>query len=281
MLLRGVLLSCSAAQSDVTPGPESVPEWAQQGKFRFTRFDGGPLQVCKTTRSARLKHFNEQQKEVLANLYTKYGDRMADLLAEAHINWVWITWSVGFSEADEAEQRAQCKIITDKLHKRGIKVAAYMCAVSVFWESMFRDHPRSVRWIKFDPEGTPFRYTGGKDALRFIADLSNPDWLACQKRRVGGIINARLDAIFFDDTASPGWNTKEDLESFFRRTAPLHPCREEVQHHSVHQLRPAPGRSAAQSQHRRSSSTKAGASPARGVRTGKRPTCAVCGTCAA
>ena len=148
-----------AAAGDVLkPGPESVPEWAQQGRFRFTRLDGVPLEVRKTMRSDWGKRFNEQQKEVLANLYSKYGDRMADLLAEANINWVWITWSVGLSEAEEAEQRAQCKIITEKLHKRGIRAAAYMCAVSVFWESMFRDHPRAVRWLRFDPEGTPFRY---------------------------------------------------------------------------------------------------------------------------
>ena len=215
LILAISLLAAAAAQSIVTPGPESIPEWARQGKFRFTRFDGGPLEVRKTTRSAWGMHFNEQQKEVLANLYTKYGDRMADLLAEAGINWVWITWSVGFSEAEEAEQREHAKIITEKLHKRGIKVAAYICAVSIFWETMFRDHPRAVRWLKFDPEGTPFRYSGGRDPLRFIADLSNPEWLEYQKRRVGGIIDAGLDSIFFDNTAGGAWNTRPDLEGFF------------------------------------------------------------------
>jgi hypothetical protein len=80
---------------------------------------------------------------------------------------------------------------------------------------MFRDHPRAVRWLKFDPEGTPFRYSGGKDALRFIADVSNPEWLEYQKKRVGGIIDAGLDGIFFDNTASPGWNTREALEGHF------------------------------------------------------------------
>lgn len=205
-----------AAAGDVLkPGPESVPEWAQQGRFRFTRLDGGPLEVRKTMRSEWGKHFNEQQKEVLANLYSKYGDRMADLLAEANINWVWITWSVGLSEAEEAEQRAQCKIITGKLHKRGIRAAAYMCAVSIFWETMFRDHPRAVRWLRFDPEGTPFRYSGGKDALRFIADVSNPEWLEYQKKRVGGIIDAGLDGIFFDNTGCPGWNTRDALDGHF------------------------------------------------------------------
>ena len=62
------------------PGADQIPEWAQQGKFRFTRLDGGPIEVQKTARSAWGKHFNDAEKEVLANLYTKYGDRIIDLL---------------------------------------------------------------------------------------------------------------------------------------------------------------------------------------------------------
>jgi hypothetical protein len=89
MVFLLALAGFAAAGDVLKPGPESVPEWAQQGRFRFTRLDGGPLEVRKTTRSEWGKHFNEQQKEVLANLYSKYGDRMADLLAEANINWVW------------------------------------------------------------------------------------------------------------------------------------------------------------------------------------------------
>jgi hypothetical protein len=209
-----VSASLAAAGGWLRPGPEDVPDWARQGRFRFTRLDGGPLEVRKTTRSAWGKHFNEQQKEVLANLYSKYGDRMVDLLAEAGINWVWITWSVGMSEAEEAGQREQCKIITEKLHKRGIRAAAYMCAVSVFWETMFRDHPRAVRWLSFDREGTPFRYSGGKDALRFIADVTHPEWVKYQTKRVGGIIDAGLDAIAFDNTGTD-WNTREAYAGFF------------------------------------------------------------------
>jgi hypothetical protein len=72
-----------------------------------------------------------------------------------------------------------------------------------------------VRWLRFDPQGAPFRYSGGKDALRFIADVSNPEWLEYQKKRVGGIIDAGLDGIFFDNTSCPGWNTREALEGHF------------------------------------------------------------------
>ena len=198
----------------LTPRAEQIPEWAQQGKFRFARLDGGPIEIQKTSRSAWGMHFNDAEKEVLANLYTKYGDRVVDLLEQARINFVWLTWSVGYSWQDEAEQREQCKRFVTKLHSRGIHAAAYTCAVSMFWESMFRDEPRSVRWIVFDPKGVPYRYSGGRDALRFIADLSNPEWVELQKRRVGAAIDAGFDALFFDNTASAAWSDDAGMDAF-------------------------------------------------------------------
>jgi hypothetical protein len=191
-----------------------VPEWAQQGKFRFTRLDGGPIEILKTARSSWGMHFSAAEKEVLGNLYTRYGDRMADLLAEARINYVWLTWSVGYSWQDEAEQREQVRQFVAKLKRRGIRSAAYVCAVSMFWESMFRDEPRSVRWLTFDKAGVPNRYSGGKDPLRFIADVSNPEWVELQKRRVGAAIDAGFDSLFFDNTAAAGWSSDEQMDGF-------------------------------------------------------------------
>ncbi len=215
-------LSWSAAAQPVsssvlTPGEEQIPAWARQGRFRFTRLDGGPIEILKTSRSAWGMHFNAAEKEVLGNLYTKHADRMVDLLEQARINWVWLTWSVGYSWQDEEEQREQCRRFVDKLRRRGIHTAAYVCAVSMFWESMFRDEPRSVRWITFDPRGLPYRYSGGRDPLRFIADVSNPEWVELQKRRVGAAIDAGFDALFFDNTASVGWSTDERMDAFIAR----------------------------------------------------------------
>jgi hypothetical protein len=51
--------------------------------------------------------------------------------------------------------------------------------------------------------------------LRFIANLDNPGWVEYQKRRVGGIIDDGLDAIFFDNTAAPNWSSNESVTSFF------------------------------------------------------------------
>jgi hypothetical protein len=195
----------------------ALPAWLQPGTVRFARFDGGPIEVQKTRRSAWGKRFSPEEQEVLANLYGKYGDRMVDLLAQANLNFVWVTYSVGFSWEDEAAQRADVREITRKLHARGIKVAAYMCAHSLFWESQFKDVPQSVKWILFDSQGIPYRYSGGRDPLRFIADLDNPGWVEYQERRVGGIIDDGLDAIFFDNTASPDWSSNETVTAFFTK----------------------------------------------------------------
>ncbi len=194
----------------MAPGPGNLPEWVQQGTLHFARLDGGPIEVRKTRRSSWGMHFTDAQTEVLANLYTKYADRTLALLQQAHVNSVWLTWSVGYSWEDEAEQREQCKRMVSRLHQQGMHVAAYLCAVTVFWESMFRDEPRSVRWIRFDDKGVPLRYSGGRDELRFIADVSNPEWLALAKRRVGAAIDAGFDAIFFDNPA-----IADEPEAFF------------------------------------------------------------------
>jgi hypothetical protein len=204
----------SAALPQNQPGPEQIPEWAEQGRFRFARLDGGPIEILKTARSEWGKHFNEKEKEVLANLYTKYADRMIDRLLQAHINWVWITWSAGFSWADEEEQRQQCRRLIDRLHQKKIHVAAYVCATTIFWESMFRDEPRSVRWLSIDPEGLPYRYSGGRDTFRFIADVRNPEWVAYEKQRIGSAIDAGVDGFFIDNTSSPRWNSASAMDNF-------------------------------------------------------------------
>jgi hypothetical protein len=214
MVCAGGACGQQTANGILIPDGSRIPEWAQQGKFRFTRLDGGPIEILKTARSAWGMHFSAAEKDVLGNLYTRYGDRMIDLLDQAQINYVWLTWSVGYSWQDEAEQREQVRQFVAKLRKRGIRSAAYVCAVSMFWESMFRDEPRSVRWLTFDPQGVPFRYSGGKDPLRFIADVSNPEWVELQKRRGGAAIDAGFDSLFFDNTAAAGWASDERMDEF-------------------------------------------------------------------
>jgi len=197
------------------PTEAQLPAWLKQGKLRFARLDGGPIEVQKAIRSSWGEQFTPQAREVLANLYGKYGDHMVELLKQAHVNFVWVTYSVGFSWQDEAAQRAAVREIVRKLHAHGIHAAGYMCAVSIFWQSMFRDVPQSVRWLMFNSQGFPYRYSGGRDKLRFIADVRNPEWIKYQEKRVGGMVDDGLDAIFFDNTGAPEWASDQSVANFF------------------------------------------------------------------
>jgi len=224
--LGGILLvaSVSVVRAQAThPGVESdtaqLQMWLQQGKFRFARFDGGPIEIQKTIRSAWGMRFTPEEQKVLANVYGRYeyGPRMADLLVKAHVNFVWVTYSVGFSWEDESPQRALVREITQILHAHGIKVAAYMDAHSIFWQSMFRDVPQSVRWITFDPNGLPYRYSDGLDALRYMANLDDPGWVKYEEKRISAIIDDGMDAIFFDNTGNPDWSSDESEAAFFTK----------------------------------------------------------------
>ena len=187
--------NATAVESEHPP----LPSWLKSGTVRFARFDGGPLETKKALRSAWAAGFSPQDLDVLTNLYGTHGDRMIDLLVQAKINFVWVTYSVGFSWRDEEAQRVEVREMVKKLHAHGIKAAAYMCATTVFWESLFKDAPQSVKWIMIGSDGVPYRYSDGRDAMRFVADINSPGWVEYQKHRVGAIIEDGFDAIFFDN----------------------------------------------------------------------------------
>lgn len=203
IFLVSVSLEGKAQTSATAPTTEleqaSLPSWLKSGTVRFARFDGGPIETQKALRSAWAATFSPQDLAVLTNLFGTHGDRMIDLLVQAKINFVWVTYSVGFSWKDEEAQRVAAREIVKKLHARGIKAAAYICAISVFWESLFKDDPQSVKWIMIGSDGLPYRYSDGRDALRFVADVSSTGWIEYQKRRVGASIDDGFDAIFFDN----------------------------------------------------------------------------------
>ena len=207
LIILGIAAALTVAASAQTAAKAPIvgsdqpplPSWLKSGTVRFARFDGGAIETQKTLRSEWASQFTPQDREILANLYGQHADRMIDLLVQAKINFVWVTYSVGFSWHDEEAQRVAVRELVKKLHAHGIKAAAYVCTISIFWESMFKDDPQSVRWIMVGSDGIPYRYSDGHDAMRFVADINSPGWVEYQKRRVGAIIDDGLDAIFFDN----------------------------------------------------------------------------------
>lgn len=152
--------------------PESVPEWAKQGNFHFIRIDGGWIESWKAERTWWGREFSEEEKEVLANIYGKYSDPFLTRLMEADFNWIWVTWSNGWSVKEEKENRNLLKKFIERCHENGIRVTAYMSASNMFWESTFRDEPESVTWLLIQ-NGRPVNYGGPDNPMRFIADVTN------------------------------------------------------------------------------------------------------------
>jgi hypothetical protein len=189
-------VSADPTPTALSPSPrDAIPDWARPGAFRYLRLDGGPAAAEK----ARLSEwpFTAQQCETLAGLYTVHRQRVLKLLAEAHVNWVWLTWSVGFSWEGEAQQRRQCAEMMAACKAHGIHVTAYMTGNNMFWHEMFRNDLRTVNWLRRDEAGLPITYFG--KAERFLAQMDHPEWIALQKRRLKAAVEAGAEAFFFDN----------------------------------------------------------------------------------
>jgi len=60
------------------------------------------------------------------------------LLKQAEFNWIWVTWSSGWSLKDE-EKSENLKRVIARCHENGIRVSAYLSASNMFRKSAFRD----------------------------------------------------------------------------------------------------------------------------------------------
>ena len=85
-----------------TVGPPPVPAWARPGAFRLSRWDGRPVEVAKAVLSGRHHMFDPDNLQACTDWYS---DQSIELLERARINWVWVTWSVGFSAQAERHQQ--------------------------------------------------------------------------------------------------------------------------------------------------------------------------------
>jgi hypothetical protein len=207
------MLSAGAADKTAlfyTAKPENVPEWAKQGNFQFIRIDGGGIETMKAERTQWGREFSDKDKEVLTNIYTKYSDKLFSRLKEAGFNWIWVTWSNGWSYADEKSARAELKNFIKRAHGEGFKVTTYLSAVNMFWESTFKDEPETLPWTLIE-NGKPVMYGGPLNPMRFIADARIQGWRDYILKKAGDAIDAGADAVFFDNVLGD----KDGLKTLF------------------------------------------------------------------
>jgi hypothetical protein len=202
------LLLCSAhfqpARKLYRAKPEDVPPWAQQGNFRFIRLDGGQIESWKAERTWWGDKFSAEQKDVLSHIYDRDFEQMLGLLKQAEFNWIWVTWSSGWSLKDEKENRENLKRVIARCHEDGIHVSAYLSASNMFRTSAFRDDPETKKyglWM----HRIPMFYAGPtKTDLqiswdRRLADARKPGWRAYLLKKAELAVDAGVDAIMWDN----------------------------------------------------------------------------------
>lgn len=211
--LVGLIASCLLLSSAQTfePGPElyrskpeNLPPWAEQGNFRFIRLDGGPIESWKAERTWWGRKFSAGEKDVLTHIYDREFDQMLGLLNQADFNWIWITWSNGWSFKDEAENRENLKNVIALCHQKGIHVSAYLSASNIFRKSAYRDDPETKNyglWM----HTIPMFYAGPKMTdlhiswERRLADTRKPGWRAYLLKKAELAVDAGVDAIVWDN----------------------------------------------------------------------------------
>jgi hypothetical protein len=197
---------------------ESLPEWARTGEFRFSRWDGGPIEVSKGELSGWPGFVIPDPKVVFAT-ENLYDPRTIAFLEDAHVNWIWVTWSVGFSNQTEHAQQDLLRNYIAECHRRGIHVTAYMSIGNMFWEDMFARVPESKNWILIiDGQPVPYPaadYGSVGRVTRYMADLSLEAWQEYVLDRVIAAVEAGADGIVFDNSLRI--YSRELLERFTAR----------------------------------------------------------------
>jgi hypothetical protein len=184
--------------------PENVPPWAEQGNFRFIRIDGGQIESRKAERTWWGEKFSAEEKDVLAHIYDRDFEQMLGLLKEAEFNWIWVTWSNGWSVKDEDENQENLKTVIARCHENGIHVSAYLSASNMFWKSAYRDDPETKNyglWM----HGIPMFYAGPTltdlhvSWKRRLADAREPGWRSYVLKKAETAVDAGVDAIVWDN----------------------------------------------------------------------------------
>jgi len=218
MLLIAFAATLFGCQRGAQDRQGAVPEWARTGNFSFARWDGGPIEVSKGILSG-WPGFLVPDPQVIYTTENLYDVGAIELIERAHVNWIWVTWSNGFSNQTEASQQVLLRRYIEECHRHGIHVTAYVSIANIFWQDMFLHVPESRDWtLKINGQPVPYPaadYAAVGQVTRYMADLSLEAWQQYTLGRVISAVNAGADGIVFDNS-TPIYG-RELLEQFTAR----------------------------------------------------------------
>jgi hypothetical protein len=166
--------------------------------------DGGQIESWKAERTWWGRNFTSDEKDVLNHIYDSEFDQILGLLKQAEFNWIWVTWSNGWSLQSEKDNRENLKSVIARCHENGIHVSAYLSASNMFPENVYHDDPETKNyglWM----HGIPMYYAGPTVTdlhiswRRRLADARNPGWRAYLLKKAAMAIDAGVDAIVWDN----------------------------------------------------------------------------------
>ena len=103
---------------------------------------------------------------MLTHIYDRDFEQMLGLLKQADFNWIWVTWSSGWSLKDEDANRENLKKVITRCHENGVHVSAYLSASNMFRKSAYREDPETKKyglWM----HGVPMFYAGSQERVLF------------------------------------------------------------------------------------------------------------------
>lgn len=180
---------------------DSVPSWAETGRFRYARWDGGILDVVKGVLPGWPSWREPAQLLAVAEWYER---RNVELLELAQVNWIWVTFSNGFSLWSELPHQVRLRDFISECQRHDVHVITYMSIANVFYEDVFAREPRSKEWIAVNNVGQPIpygsaNYTGLASNTRYLACLQHPEWGAYLKQGIGRAVEAGCEGIVWDN----------------------------------------------------------------------------------
>ena len=186
--------------------PTTLPEWAMGGKLYCSRWDGGPIETEKGQLSKWPFWEKGDPEGVLKAIDNFYNEKTIEWAKRAGFNWLFLTWSNGFSHKTESKQWDILKPYIKKCHENGIHVTAYMSGANMFIQEMLEQEPESKGWWKLDINGKPIPY-GNLGATRYMANTLHPEWLPYQRVRIQKALEAGVDGFWIDNIGTKKWET--------------------------------------------------------------------------